>query len=66
MVSGPAERVPVGAGLVAQLARARLFTNIAETIRDVPSFIVKRQIEHFTKAGPAYGEGVAQALQRAS
>ena len=46
--------------------KARLFANIAETMRDVPDFIVKRQLEHFTKADPAYGKGVAQALQHVS
>jgi catalase len=44
--------------------KTRLFANIAEAMQEVPDFIVKRQIEHFTKADPAYGEGVAKALQR--
>ena len=40
----------------------RLFQNIAEAMDGVPEAIVRRQIEHFTKADPAYGAGVAAAL----
>jgi catalase len=28
----------------------------------VPQFIIERQLKHFTKADPVYGEGVAKAL----
>jgi catalase len=42
--------------------KARLFRNLAAAMQGVPDFIVKRQVEHFTKADPSYGEGVAQAL----
>jgi catalase len=42
--------------------KARLFRNLAAAMQGVPDFIVKRQLEHFAKADPAYGEGVAQAL----
>lgn len=42
--------------------RQRLFRNIAAAMQGVPRFIIERQLEHFTKADPAYGAGVAQAL----
>lgn len=40
----------------------RLFHNIASAMQGVPQVIVERQIVHFTKADPAYGEGVATVL----
>ena len=40
----------------------RLFANLAAAMREVPKEIVDRQIEHFTQADPAYGEGVRKAL----
>ena len=40
----------------------RLFANIARAMAGVPETIVQRQIAHFAKADPAYGEGVARAL----
>ncbi len=33
-------------------------------MQGVPDEIVQRQIGHFTKADPAYGEGVAKAVAR--
>lgn len=42
--------------------RQRLFDNIAAAMAGVPEAIVRRQIEHFRKADPAYGEGVARAV----
>jgi catalase len=42
--------------------KQRLFRNIAAAMQGVPQFIIERQLEHFTKADPAYGEGVAKAL----
>lgn len=42
--------------------KQRLFQNIAAAMQDVPQFIIERQLAHFTKADPAYGEGVAKAL----
>ena len=42
--------------------RQRLFNNIAAAMQGVPAEIVIRQIEHFRKADPAYGEGVAHAV----
>lgn len=42
--------------------KERLFRNIAEAMAGVPEFIVQRQLAHFAKADPAYGEGVARAL----
>ena len=43
--------------------RSRLFANIARAMRGVPDDIRQRQIAHFAKADPAYGEGVADALK---
>jgi catalase len=43
-------------------AQARLFQNIAEAMAGVPEHIIQRQLAHFYKADPAYGEGVARAL----
>jgi catalase len=43
-------------------AQQRLFCNIAEAMHGVPTDIIERQLAHFTKADPAYGEGVAAAL----
>ena len=40
----------------------RLFQNIAAAMGGVPEKIVQRQLAHFYKADPAYGEGVAKAL----
>jgi catalase len=40
----------------------RLFQNIVTAMQGAPQFIIERQIQHFTKADPAYGEGVAKAL----
>ena len=43
----------------------QLFTNIAAAMQGVPKEITDRQIVHFTKADPAYGAGVAEALRHA-
>ena len=40
----------------------RLFGNIARAMGGVPEEIVRRQLEHFEKADPAYAAGVAKAL----
>ncbi|MBD2251313.1 catalase [Nostoc parmelioides] len=40
----------------------RLCRNIAMAMQGVPQSIIERQLAHFTKADPAYGEGVAKAL----
>ena len=42
--------------------KKRLFSNIAAAMQGVPMEIVERQLAHFDKADPAYGEGVRQAL----
>ena len=42
--------------------KQRLFRNIAAAMQGVPQFIIERQLMHFTKADPVYGEGVAKAL----
>jgi catalase len=44
----------------------RLFHNIAASMQGVPRLIIDRQLEHFRKADPAYGEGVAKTLGLAS
>lgn len=40
----------------------RLFGNIARAMDGVPEEIVRRQLEHFEKADPAYAAGVAKVL----
>ena len=42
--------------------RKRLIGNIAGGLSQTPRHIQERQLEHFYKADPAYGEGVAKAL----
>jgi catalase len=39
-----------------------LISNIAGHMRGIPERIAMLQIEHFMKADPAYGRGVAEAL----
>jgi catalase len=40
----------------------RLITNIVSTLEDVPQEIQEKMVEHFTRADPAYGAGVAKGL----
>ena len=42
--------------------KARLIANLAGAMQVVPRAIQLRQIRHFCKADPAYGEGVARKL----
>jgi catalase len=42
--------------------RERLIGNIVASMKSVPQSIQKRQIQHFMKAEPAYGTGVARGL----
>ncbi len=42
--------------------KQRLFTNIAGAMAEVPEEIVQRQLVHFMRIDPAYGQGVAEAL----
>ena len=44
--------------------KARLFSNIAESMQDVPDDISERQLTLFDKVDPAYGKGVRKALQK--
>jgi catalase len=44
--------------------RARLIENIVDTMKSVPREIQDRQIAHFQKSDPAYGEGVKKGLER--
>ncbi|MCU1309616.1 MAG: catalase [Candidatus Angelobacter sp.] len=43
-------------------ARQRLIDNIVGTMKSVPQPIQERQIQHFLKADPNYGSGVAEGL----
>jgi catalase len=40
----------------------RLIANIVGTLKDVPQKIQEKMVEHFTRADPAYGTGVAGGL----
>lgn len=42
--------------------KEQLFRNIAAAMSGVPEHIIRRQLEHFHKADPAYGAGVAKAV----
>ncbi|MGH7771796.1 MAG: catalase [Candidatus Binatia bacterium] len=42
--------------------RKRLIENIVNAMRSVPRYIQERQLQHFFKADPEYGKGVAQGL----
>ena len=43
-------------------ARERLIGNIVASMKSVPQRIQELQIQHFYKADPAYGTGVARGL----
>jgi len=43
-------------------ARERLTANIVASMKSVPRHIQELQIQHFHKADPAYGAGVAKGL----
>ncbi|MCP8897564.1 catalase [Shinella daejeonensis] len=45
--------------------KARLFSNIAAAMGGVPGFIVERQLGHFDRVHPDYGNGVRAALKAA-
>ena len=42
--------------------KALLINNIAGAMTGVTADVVDRQLQHFYKADPAYGEGIAKAL----
>lgn len=44
--------------------RQRLFSNIAAAMGGVPQAIIDRQLAHFDKIDPAYGDGVRTALRK--
>ena len=48
--------------LMAPDQRQRLIDNLVRAMQSVPEDIQQRQISHFRKADPAYGEGVARGL----
>ena len=43
--------------------KQRLFSNIAQAMQGVPQDILDKQLAHFDKADPAYGNGVRKALE---
>jgi catalase len=43
-------------------AKKRLISNIVGSLSNAPREIQERQVRHFFKADPAYGEGVAKGL----
>jgi catalase len=43
-------------------AKARLMSNIVGSMKGIPQRIQELQIQHFYKADPAYGSGVAKGL----
>ncbi len=45
--------------------KKRLFSNIADAMGGVPQFIIERQLGHFDKVDPEYGDGVRAALAAA-
>jgi catalase len=48
--------------VMSPVQQKELIGNIAGHMKSVPERITKLQISHFTKADPAYGRGVAEAL----
>ena len=42
--------------------KQRLFSNIADSMQGVPTEIIERQLAHFDRVDPAYGDGVREAL----
>jgi catalase len=48
--------------LMSEAQKAALMDNIAGAMAGVPEPIVRRQLGHFYRADPAYGEGVAKRL----
>jgi len=52
--------------LMSKDQQRQLCSNIAEAMTGVPNYIVERQLAHFDKADPAYGNGVRAALKSIS
>ncbi len=48
--------------LMTPAEKGRLIKNIAVPLGSVPEYIQQRQLQHFYKADPAYGKGVADAI----
>ena len=48
--------------LMSAAQRKVLCENTARAMGDAPDFIKQRHVEHCTKADPAYGAGVSEAL----
>ncbi|MBC3273519.1 catalase, partial [Pseudomonas sp. SWRI81] len=49
--------------LMSDEQKALLISNIAGAMAGVSSDVVDRQLQHFYKADPAYGNAIAQALR---
>jgi catalase len=52
--------------LMSEGQRALLASNIAGALKSVPELIQRKQVEHFKKADPEYGERVVLELRRAN
>jgi catalase len=52
--------------LMSEEQRALLASNIAGALKSVPEFVQKRQLAHFKKADPEYGERVLAELHKMS
>ncbi|WP_181703627.1 catalase [Chthonobacter albigriseus] len=73
-ISGDADRYDHRAGnddysqpgalfrLMTEAERERLMDNIAAAMGGVPAEIIERQVAHFAKCDPRYGEGVARRM----
>lgn len=48
--------------LMTPVQQALLMSNISGAIKGVSNEVVQRQLQHFFKADPAYGQGIADAL----
>ncbi len=57
----PSNVVP-GIGFSPDNQREQLINNLVNATRPVPKDIQERQVDHFYKADPAYGDGVAKGL----
>jgi len=44
--------------------RQRLVQNVARSLRNAPEGIQRKMVEHFRRADPAYGDGVASELKK--
>ena len=52
--------------LMSPAQRTLLAENIAGAMKSVPGFIQQRQLAHFARADPEYGDKVRRGLEKAS